>query len=527
MSVSGPARASSYDCIVVGGGHNGLTCAAYLARAGRSVLVLEAAARLGGAAVTREFAPGFRVSACAHLLHLMPARLMSELNLASHGLRLAAERMPTIALSADDAHLPLGPEGQRALAAHSSADAAAYPSYSARLARLAAALRPVLSAIPPRLGTSAWKDRAALLGLGLRLRALGRRDLRELLRIGAMCVQDLLDEHFESPLLKGALAFDAVLGTNYGPRSPGTVFTLLYRMAAAAGEGGGLAQPLGGLGALSDALAGAARAASAEIRTGAAVARILVQDDRAAGVVLESGEEIPARAVVSSADPKTTFLRLLGSEHLDAGFVRRIVHLRSRGLAAKLHLALAAPPQFAALEPAALGGRLLWAPSPEHIERAYNHAKYGEFSTSPMLEITMPTAADPALAPRGKHVLSVVAQYAPYALAGGWASGQARFTELLIDTLATLAPGLRAQVEHAELLTPVDIEREFRITGGHWHHAELALDQFFMLRPIPGVAQYRAPVGGLFLCGAGCHPGGGVMGIAGRNAARQVVKEAA
>jgi phytoene dehydrogenase-like protein len=527
MSAGRPAATARYDCIVVGGGHNGLTCAAYLARAGRSVLVLEAAARVGGAAVTREFAPGVRVSACAHLLHLMPGKIMSELKLATHGLRLAAERMPTLALSADAAHLPLGPEGAAPLTAHSRADAAAYPAYNERLGRLAAALRPVLDATPPRLGTSGWRDRVALLGLGLRLRALGRRDMQQLLRIGAMCVQDLLDEHFESPLLKGALAFDAVLGTNYGPRSPGTVFTLLYRMAAAAGEGAGLAQPLGGLGALSEALGRAALAAGAQIRTGAPVARILVRDDRAAGVMLETGEEIAARTVVSSTDPKTTFLRLLGSEHLDAGFVRRIVHLRARGLAAKLHLALDGPPQFAGLEAAALRGRLLWAPSPEHIERAYNHAKYGEFSSAPILEITVPTLADAALAPAGTHVLSVVAQYAPYQLAGGWAAGRARFTDLLIDTLATLAPGLRAQVRHTELLTPADIEHEFRISGGHWHHAELALDQFFMLRPVPGLAQYRAPVGGLFLCGAGCHPGGGVMGIAGRNAARQVVKEAA
>jgi phytoene dehydrogenase-like protein len=519
--------AARYDCIVVGGGHNGLTCAAYLARAGRSVLVLEAAGRVGGAAVTREFAPGFRVSACAHLLHLMPGELIAELNLGAHGLELAAGGLPTIALSADDAHLPLGPEGAAVLAAQSSRDAAAYPGYRAWLARLAAALRPLLAAAPPRLGTSGWRDRAALMGMALRLRALGRHDLRELLRIGPMCVQDLLDEHFESPLLKGALAFDAVLGTNYGPRSPGTVFTLLYRLAAGAEESGGLAQPLGGLGALSEALGRAALAAGAEIRTGAVVKRILVHDDRAAGVVLAGGEEITARAVVSSADPKTTFLRLLGSEHLDAGFVRRIVHLRARGLAAKLHLALEGAPQFAGLDSAALRGRLLWAPSPEHIERAFNHAKYGEFSASPMLEITVPTAADPALAPGGAHVVSVVAQYAPYALGSGWADGRARFTELLIDTLTTLAPGLRAQVRHAELLTPEDIEREFRISGGHWHHAELALDQFFMLRPVPGVAQYRAPVGGLYLCGAGCHPGGGVMGLAGRNAARVMVREAA
>src|SRR5579863_153261 len=271
LSATHGTAGARYDCIVVGGGHNGLTCAAYLARAARSVLVLEAAPRLGGAAVTREFAPGFRVSACAHLLHQMPGALMRELKLKAHGLTLAAERMPTIALSADDRHLLLPSDKSAALAAHSAADAAAYPVYGARLARLAAGLQPVLGATPPRLGTSDWRDRATLLGLGWRLRALGRRDLRELLRIGAMCVQDLLDEHFESPLLKGALALDAVLGTNYGPRSPGTVFTLLYRLSAAGGDEI-LSQPAGGLGALSEALAAAALTAGAHIRTGAAVA---------------------------------------------------------------------------------------------------------------------------------------------------------------------------------------------------------------------------------------------------------------
>ena len=515
------AARTSYDCIVVGGGHNGLTCAAYLARGGRSVLVLEASPQLGGAAVTREFTPGFRVSACAHLLHA-PAKLLKELGLAAHGLKLAPGVLSTLALG-EGAHLPLGDPA--AWPAHVAGDAAAYAAYRQRLARLAAALRPLLSAPPPGAGTPSWAERAALGGFALRLRALGRRDLRELLRIGGMCVQDLLDEHFDSAPVKGALAFDAVLGTNFGPRSPGTVFTLLYRLAASGG--GGLAQPLGGLGALAEALAAAARAHGAEIRTAAPVRRILVRDDRAVGVVLESGEELAGGSVISSADPKTTFLKLLGTEHLDAGFVRRVVHLRARGLAAKVHLALDGLPQFAGVAPAALAGRLLVAPSPEYLERAFNHAKYREYSAAPMLEITVPTLADPALAPPGGHVLSVIAQYAPYDLAGGWETERAAFTDLVIDTLERFAPELRARLCGSQLLSPPDIEREFRISGGHWHHAELALDQFFVLRPVPGAAGYRAPVAGLFLCGAGCHPGGGVLGLAGRNAARQVLKEAA
>ena len=281
--MSTPA-APRYDCIVVGGGHNGLTCAAYLARAGRSVLVLEASARLGGAAVTREFAPGFRVSACAHLLHA-PRTVLEELGLAAHGLKLAPGTLPTLALG-DDAHLLLGEPAT--WPAHAARDAERYAPYHTRLARLAAALRPLLSTPPPGPGTPSWRERAVLGGLTLRLRALGRRDLRELLRIGGMCVADLLDEHFQSSAVKGALAFDAVLGANFGPRSPGTVFTLLYRMAASGGAG--LAQPLGGLGALSEALAAAARAAGAEVRLGAPVRSILVHDDRAAGVVLDITE---------------------------------------------------------------------------------------------------------------------------------------------------------------------------------------------------------------------------------------------
>jgi phytoene dehydrogenase-like protein len=518
--------ASRYDCIVIGAGHNGLTCAAYLARAGRRVLVLEAAEVPGGAAGTHEFASGFRVSSCAHLLHLMPGWLLGELGLARHGLRMAAERMPTLALSTAGA-LRIPPEPDSAARDLGEADAHAYREYGATMGRLARALRPVLEAVPPRLGSRAWRDRLTLLGLGARLRLLGRSDMRELLRIAGMCVQDLLDERFESPLLKGALAFDAVLGTSLGPRSPGTVFTLLYRLAAGAGPPSSLAQPVGGLGALIEALARAASGAGAELRFDAPVARMIVREDSAAGVILESGERLEAKCVISSADPRTTFLRLLGTEYLDAGFVRRITHLRAQGMTAKLHLALERMPRFTALAGFAPMGRLVIAPSLRAVEQAYNDAKYGRFSAAPLLEVVVPTAVDPGLAPAGQHVLSAVVQYAPYAVAGGWEGQRGQFLDTILQTLEAHAPGLRESVLAAELLTPQDIEARFRISGGHWHHAELALDQFFMVRPVAGAAQYRAPVRGLFLCGAGCHPGGGVMGLAGHHAARRILAEAA
>jgi phytoene dehydrogenase-like protein len=434
--------------------------------------------------------------------------------------------MSTIALSAGDAALRIDSAAEVVPAGLSAQDAGSYLRYRARMRRLARALRPLLESVPPRLGSSAWRDRIALLRLGAGMRLLGRTDMRELLRIAGMCVHDLLDEHFQSALLKGALAFDAVLGTNYGPRSPGTVFTLLYRMAAAGAAGDSLAQPAGGLGSVCDALSRAAGEAGASIRTAAPVKRLIVRNDRAAGVTLESGEEIEASCVVSSADPRTTFLHLLGAEHLDTGFVRRIGHLRSQGMTAKLHLALERAPVFPGIGTAP-SGRLLSAPSPEAIERAFNHAKYGEFSAAPILEIVLPTAADPALAPPGRHVLSAIVQYAPYRLAAGWESGRQRVLDLILATLERHAPGLRDSVLAAELLTPLDIETQFRISGGHWHHAELALDQFYMVRPVAGAAQYRAPVDGLYLCGAGCHPGGGVMGVAGRNAARRILAEAA
>ena len=527
MSVAVTGR-SRYDVIIVGGGHNGLSCAAYLGRAGRSVLVVEAGDRLGGMAVTREFAPGFRASVGAHLLHQMPDQLIADLELEKHGLRWAAQRLSTVALGGKSSPLIIG-EGEAGIAGlDSPGDQRSYAEFVRLMQRFAAVLSPMLSQTPPRLGTEAWSDRWSMLKTAWRIRRLGRRDMRELLRIGGMNAYDLLQEYFQNPSLQGAIGFDAILGTNLGPRSPGTVMTLLYRLAAQSSGGSrGLALPAGGMGAVGEALATAARHAGAEIRTGAAVARVLVQGDRAIGVRLVSGEELAAATVISSADPKTSLIGLLGAEHLDAGFVRQVSHLRTQGAAAKVHLALSALPAFTNLPSAAHGERLLIAPSLDYLEHAYNHSKYGEYSRTPALEITLPSVHDKGLAPTGQHVLSAVVQYAPHRLAGGWDQHRGNFLQRVIDTIAQYAPGLRELVIASELLTPEDMAREFRVTGGHWHHEDLALDQFFMVRPVPGAAQYATPVPGFYLCGAGCHPGGGVMGLAGRNAARQVLAEAA
>ncbi len=511
--------AARFDCIVIGAGHNGLTCAAYLARAGRRVLVLEASAAVGGAAVTREFHPGFRVSAGAHLLSMMSARILRELDLERHGLEWAGRDLPTTALHAEGAPLALaGGEGW------SADDREAHAEHAQRMRRFAGALAPSLDEAPPRLGgdrSDAW----GLARLAWRIRRLGRRDMREFLRIVGMNVHDLLEEQFDSPRLRGALAMDALLGTNLGPRSPGTVLALLHRFAAQSHAPHGIAQPRGGVGALCSALARAASAAGAVIRTGAPVRQIAVQGDRAGGGVLASGEHLAADLVICSADPKTTFLDLLGTRHLDAEFARRVTHVRAHGLAAKLHLALDRAPRFTGLDPGLSGGRLLLAPSLEYLEHAYNHVKYGEFSTAPAMEITIPTMNDQALAPPGRHVLSAIVQYAPYGLEGGWDGQRERFTQRCLEALEGVAPGLRGSVLGIELLTPPDLEREFGMRGGHWHHAELAFDQYLMVRPVPGAAQYGTPVPGLYLCGAGCHPGGGVMGACGRNAARRVLAE--
>ncbi len=507
--------------IVVGAGHNGLVCAAYLARAGREAIVLEAGPQVGGAAVTREISKGYRVSGCAHLCYQLDSGIARELKLTSHGLKWARTRLKTVALAPGGDHLVLD-RGRLESGTLSESDRTALPAYHARMLKFARVLAKQHNRHPPRIGGGRSElFRAAMLGLDIR--RLGREPMREFLRIAGINVFDVLEETFDSPLLKGALAFDAVLGANLGPRSNNSVLALLHRLSGQALGNEGPSLPEGGMGTVSEAIAAAARAAGATIRTSSPVARITQDGDRISGVELEDGEKLAAGTVISNADPSRTLLALLGARHLETGFVHRVRHIRAKGMAAKLHLALDALPGFARLPAELAGERLVIAPDPAYLEHAFDHAKYGQCSPDPALEITLPSMHDRTLAPAGRHVLSAIVQYAPY---DPRASTDAARRELLERTLGILerhAPGLRRQIVASELLLPADIEHEFRITGGHWHHGELALDQFLMLRPVPGAAQYAMPVRGLFLCGAGCHPGGGVMGSAGRNAANAVL----
>jgi phytoene dehydrogenase-like protein len=464
-----------------------------------------------------------RVSACAHLLYLLDPTVSRELGLASHDLKLARSNLKTVALASQGEHLVLA-GGRLEAGTLGAEDTAALPAHHARMLRFARVLAKQHNRRPPRILGGGRADTIGAAMLGLDIRRLGRDDMREFLRVAGINVYDVLEETFDSALLKGALALDAVLGTNLGPRSNNSMLALLHRLSGQAIDGtSGPSLPAGGMGSVTEALAAAARAAGATIRTSSPVARITLEGDRVSGIVLESGEAVQAATVVSNADPARTLLTLLGARYLDTGFAHRVRHVRSRGTAAKLHLALDGLPEIARLPAALAGERLLIAPDPVYVEHAFDSSKYGQCSPEPALEITVPSVHDRTLAPEGRHVLSAIVQYAPYDARANTDEARAAFLERTLGVLERYIPRLRRHIVASELLLPMDIEREFGITGGHWHHGELALDQFMMLRPVPGAAQYAMPVNGLFLCGAGCHPGGGVMGCAGRNAAHAVL----
>ena len=504
-----------YDAIIVGAGHNGLVCAALLAESGMRVLVLESSEQVGGAAVTREFADGYLVSPVAHLLYQLQPEVRRDLGVK---LQNASDDIGTIALGEDGRHVRLHGRDVHGV---SENDTDQYRRFHKRTTRFAAVLGGLLNKPPPRLGTKSWSDLAALAKLGFDIRRMGRKEMREFLRLIGMNIHDEVTERFDDPLLKGAVCLDAVLGTHLGPRSPNTFMTYLYRLS---GNNGQLALPKGGMGSVTAQLAQAARNAGATVYTDTPVRRIVVDNGRVIGVETADGEEHLSYTVVSNADPKRTVMKLVGARHFETTFIRRIHHYRSKGNAAKLHLALDGLPNIEGLAGNDFGHRIVIAGDEHYVERAFNPAKYGEYSPEPVVEMTFPSVADETLAPAGHHVMSAIVQFAPYALKGGWNNeSKQAFFDIVIGTIAKYAPDIEQRVVASELLTPADIESQFGITGGHWHHGELTLDQFLFTRPVSSSAQYAMPLDGLFLCGAGTHPGGGISGASGRNAARTIL----
>lgn len=509
---------SNYDIVIIGAGHNGLACAAYLAKAGRKVLVLEANDQVGGLAATREFAPGFHASV-AQTLPQLNRELVADLDLEKHGFKLAMDNMPTIAMAPGKA--PISITGS-ALNGASTADSTAYPEYQRLLGKFADAINPFWHKRPPVIADGDMGDLATLGKFGWNLRRLGKDDMREMMRMIALPAQDLMDEFFEDDALKAALSWDCNIGSKLAPRSPNNaVLALLLRMSG--DLTGGLPLPAGGAGCFTDALAASAKSFGAEIRCAAPVEKVRVTDMKVSGVQLASGEYIDAATVVSNVDPKTSFLKLLGAQHLDVQFTHRINRLRNEGYVAKLHLALEGVPEFTGLDNPT--GRLMLTPSMKYIECAFDEAKYGGYASELPMEVIIPSLADKSLAPEGKHVLSANVQYAPYAVKGGWNEHREVFLANAIKTLSHYAPDIESQISAAELLTPADLEQQFNLAGGHWHHAEFAIDTWWMNRPTYGASQYKAPVPGFHLCGAGAHPGGGLMGTCGANAARAILED--
>jgi phytoene dehydrogenase-like protein len=519
----------NYDAIVIGGGHNGLTAAAYLARAGRRVLVLERRHLVGGAAVTEEGFPGFRFSVCSYVVSLLRPEIIRELDLPRHGLEI---------LPLDGTFTPM-PDGnhlwrvndhaktRRAIARHSKLDAEAYDEYGKAMVEMARFVKPILNMTPPDPLSLHPRDLGRLLFLGRRFRGLTEQDRVNQLQLLTMSASDFLDQWFETDVLKATMSASGIIGTFLGVRSPGTAYVLLHHyMGEIDGAFRSWGFSRGGTGAISNAIASAAIEAGAEIRTSVSVARILTRAGRATGVALANGDEIAADLVLSSVDPHLTFETFLDAKELPADFREEVGRFRFRGSSGKVNLALDALPDFRALPgPGAhLRGAISISPSVDYMERAYDQAKYGEFSRRPYIDMVIPTLTDPSVAPPGKHVLSCFVQYAPYKLAcGNWDDQREAFGDAVLDTIAEYAPNIRNIILHRQVLTPLDLERDFGLTEGNIFHGELTLEQLFFLRPAPGWAKYTTPIRNLWMCGSSTHPGGGIMGAPGRNAARRIL----
>ena len=506
--------------IIIGGGHNGLVCATYLAKEGYNVQILEARDTLGGGLSTREFAEGYNVSGLAHVLHPLNPKISKDLGL-NFEEKTIGKAVDTISLDKSGRNLTLGPDAVFGEGL-SIEDGKAYKAFKIEFKNYVKALEPLTMNKPPRLKDMDTKDKFTLAKLGWKLRfGLGASSMQEFLRVGGINIYDVLMEVFDDPQLMGAIAADAVIGHHMGPRTPTTVLTYLNRLR---GETyGPTTIPKGGMGEIAKMLESAATKAGVHIKINSSVEKILIENGKATGVELQSGESLKADIVISNADAKTTFLNLVGVRDLDAMFVHRINKTRTNGTVAKLHFALKNLPQTKGLSKDELGQRLLIAPNMKYVEHAFNHAKYGEYSDKPVLEITIPSITDPTLAPQGHHVMSVSASFAPYNLKEGWDKSGSRFMHKVINIIEDYFPGFAKDIIASELLTPLDIEAKYNVTGGHWHHGELSIDQSFMMRPVHGAAQYDTPIESLYLCGAAAHPGGGITGIPGHNAANRII----
>jgi phytoene dehydrogenase-like protein len=521
------------DIIIIGAGHNGLVTASYLAKAGLKPLVLERRAIVGGACVTEEIYPDFRCSMLAQTVGPLFPQIVNGLQLNSHGLELINPAVRVFSPNANGESICIYQDTKRtveALAGVSAKDANTYSDFISTFARIGHAISPLLSMTPPDIDKPAKSELWSLGKLGWAIRGLGKKDEYRLLRYGPMAVADLAAEWFETELLRAMIAARGIFGAFAGPWSAGTSAALLLQAST---DGNAIAPSTlvkGGMGALTQALVKAATAAGAEIRTSADVAAVQIKDGQATGVVLASGEEIFARAVISNADPRATFLRLVDPSELDPSFLTKIRNYRAHGTVAKVNLALSALPGFSGISESEvnekLSGRIHIGPDIDYLERAFDAAKYGDFSPAPHMDISIPSIADSSLAPKGAHVMSIHAQFAPYQLkSGDWNSRREQLGDAVVNTLSDYAPNLKELILERQVITPLDLEQTYGLSGGQIHHGEMSLDQLFAFRPLIGWARYRTPIRGLYLCGAGTHPGGGLTGLPGLNAAREIIKD--
>ena len=526
--------ATKYDAIIVGGGHNGLVNAAYLARAGKKVLVLERRHVLGGAAVTEEIFPGFKFSVCSYVVSLLRPEIIRELDLPRHGLEiLPLDGTFTPAIEGDRYLWRVNDHAKsmREIRRHSRADADAYEEFGKAMVAMCRFVKPILSMTPPDPTTLNPRDLMKLLFLGRRFQGLSSEDKYNQVQLMTMSAIDFLDQWFETDILKATMSASGIIGTFLGVRSPGTAYVLLHHYMGeidGAFRSWGFAR--GGTGAISNAIAMAAREAGVEIRTESPIQKILVKHGKAMGVVLQDGDEILADVVSSSVDPNRTFLKMIDAKELPSEFIEEVKRYKFRGSSGKVNLALDALPDFTCMPgPGAhLRGAISISPSVEYMERAYDEAKYGAYSSRPYIDMVIPSLTDPSVAPPGKHILSCFVQYAPFKLKGGpeaWEGKREEFGDTVVNTISQYAPNLKKIIVGRQVVTPLDLDRTFGLTEGNIFQGELSLEQLFFLRPIPGWAKYRTPIKNLYMCGSATHPGGGIMGANGRIAAMEILKD--